>query len=132
MSARFNYYQQKVKDRLFHPDRLHGNKEKIINSLYIKLKHTSEHIVYTVHELKQVSNIPCRRPVKRQTFNWNIQPLDICLYCLWSFYHQYFPKKVSKITYTILIQVKEQIQLTAPHLIMMEATCCMEIDIWFK
>ncbi|KAJ8982899.1 hypothetical protein NQ317_004329 [Molorchus minor] len=41
-----------------------------------------------------VSLIPCRRPVKRQTFNWNIQPLDICLYCLWSFYHQYFPKKM--------------------------------------
>ncbi|KAJ8980252.1 hypothetical protein NQ317_019467 [Molorchus minor] len=58
-----------------------------------------------------VSLIPCRRLVKRQTFNWNIQPVDICLYCLWSFYHQYFPKNV-----------KEQIQLTAGHLIMMKAT----------
>ncbi|KAJ8983407.1 hypothetical protein NQ317_005872 [Molorchus minor] len=55
-----------------------------------------------------VSLIPCRRPVKRQTFNWNIQPLDICLYCLWSFYHQYFPKKVSKITYTILYRLRNK------------------------
>ncbi|KAJ8979246.1 hypothetical protein NQ317_014610 [Molorchus minor] len=52
--------------------------------------------------------IPCRRPVKRQTFNWNIQPLDICLYCLWSFYHQYFPKKVSKITYTIRYRLRNK------------------------